>query len=358
MADRIIAYVKYIIILFALTVLYLFNNHAITLALLIVAVLVPIVSGIGFFQSRESLSAGLSFHTYFINRGSTAKLTFRVTNASFYPHTNVKLRFRIHHLSDETSYEQEITFLALPKKEQEHTLTLTLHNCGVFRAELIGIRTSGLFRLAGTYKTLDSSAEIVVMPVPVDLSDSVSDVNRQVNEEEDLVSELGKGDNRTEIYDIREYKPGDELTTIHWKLSAKAEDLMVKEFSEVFGEQFSVFLEIGYEDYSQMNGFYDLLYTVITFFLQQKLRFSVSYPDTKGDYVKIPIEHEEDIIQLLLRLFFENRTVKQESSEEETVPFYTPHSGYMVTCKLHSKFEGTELVMNHKNLARLYRITR
>ena len=356
MKNHIVSYLKYVLVLIALTVIYLFNNHAITLVLLILAVLVPAVSVICFFIGCGKFSAGLSFHTYFSNRGDNVRLTFSVKNDSFYPQVHVKLRFRLHHIFLDNEYEQELSMLVFPKSTKKQVLNMTLQYCGVYRAELIGYETSCLFNLAGVSRPLDAVSEIVVMPSVIELNSAVNAVNRQISEDEDISDEIGKGDDRSEIYDIREYKPGDELTTIHWKLSAKTEELMVKEFSEQYGEQFTVFLELNYENTAQMNGYYDLLYTVVGFFLSQKLRFSVSFPDAEGNLEKIPIENEEQIIQLLLRLYFEKRPVGNEEQPEGVM--YVPHSGYMISCRLHSKYEGTELLLNNGNIARLYRITR
>ena len=39
----------------------------------------------------------------------------------------------------------------------------------------------------------------------------------------------GGGDDPSEIYQVREYRERDSLKDIHWKLSAREEELMVKE---------------------------------------------------------------------------------------------------------------------------------
>lgn len=38
-----------------------------------------------------------------------------------------------------------------------------------------------------------------------------------------------KGNDRSEVYDMREYQPGDDVRSIHWKLSGKLDTLIVKE---------------------------------------------------------------------------------------------------------------------------------
>ncbi len=41
-----------------------------------------------------------------------------------------------------------------------------------------------------------------------------------------------KGTDQREMFDIREYQPGDDIRSIHWKLSAKADELIVRQASD------------------------------------------------------------------------------------------------------------------------------
>jgi uncharacterized protein (DUF58 family) len=54
----------------------------------------------------------------------------------------------------------------------------------------------------------------------------------------------GRGHDRTEnISDIRKYASGDRLRSIHWKLSAKKEELMVKNFEQAAGTSVTLLLD-------------------------------------------------------------------------------------------------------------------
>ena len=37
-----------------------------------------------------------------------------------------------------------------------------------------------------------------------------------------------RSDDSTEVYQVREYRPGDRMTRIHWKLSARQDEIMVR----------------------------------------------------------------------------------------------------------------------------------
>ena len=40
-----------------------------------------------------------------------------------------------------------------------------------------------------------------------------------------------KGEDASEIYDVREYRAGDRMQKVHWKLSAREDTIYIKEFS-------------------------------------------------------------------------------------------------------------------------------
>ncbi len=58
---------------------------------------------------------------------------------------------------------------------------------------------------------------------------------------------MEKGYDFSEVHDIREYIPGDKLRDIHWKLSAKQGELMVKERISVSGSQMVIWIALSRE---------------------------------------------------------------------------------------------------------------
>jgi hypothetical protein len=81
----------------------------------------------------------------------------------------------------------------------------------------------------------------------------------------------------------------------------------------------------------------------------------VAYIGDDGETLHSVVAREEDIIQLLMQLFYDIKP--EENSERTPQPLHITKPGFMITCSSHPKFEGN-LVMNHKNTAREYRITK
>lgn len=62
---------------------------------------------------------------------------------------------------------------------------------------------------------------------------------------EDGVIQNRRGNDPSEMYDIREYVPGDDIRSIHWKLSCKTDQLILRQASEPSHYDVVVLLDIG-----------------------------------------------------------------------------------------------------------------
>ena len=59
----------------------------------------------------------------------------------------------------------------------------------------------------------------------------------------DRYSDVRRGDDRSQVFEVREYRDGDDVRNVHWRLSSKLDSLMVKEFSFPIEERCAVLLE-------------------------------------------------------------------------------------------------------------------
>ena len=63
--------------------------------------------------------------------------------------------------------------------------------------------------------------------------------------ETDKFSPYKKGEDPSEIFDIREFKNGDKYQRIHWKLSFKKQTLMVKDYSLPLADAVLIFVDFS-----------------------------------------------------------------------------------------------------------------
>lgn len=111
--------------------------------------------------------------------------------------------------------------------------------------------------------------------------------------ESEHFSEDKPGDDPSEVFDIREYEDGDRIRNIHWKLTSKRDEFMVKEYSLPLGHFGAVILD------SKMflNTAEALLETALAvshWMMQQKSPFYLIWQDgDTGEYREEWIEEED-----------------------------------------------------------------
>jgi uncharacterized protein (DUF58 family) len=74
-------------------------------------------------------------------------------------------------------------------------------------------------------------AQVQVLPEVRDVRVRISEQTRNFYGDADTYDDFRPGEDKSEIFDVREFRAGDRIQSIHWKLSAKADELLVREDS-------------------------------------------------------------------------------------------------------------------------------
>ena len=127
--------------------------------------------------------------------------------------------------------EQKHMLFELSDAESEYTLPVPLVWCGkvTFHCTAVHIQDMfGLFRMkAAPFREVCTVAYPHLLQLSTELSDTTIGTTRN-----DGLMQNRKGNDPSEMFDIREYVPGDDVRTIHWKLSGKTDKLIVRQPSD------------------------------------------------------------------------------------------------------------------------------
>ncbi|MCM1046234.1 MAG: DUF58 domain-containing protein [Candidatus Gastranaerophilales bacterium] len=88
-----------------------------------------------------------------------------------------------------------------------------------------------------------------------------------------------------EVQQYREYQEGDSVKNIHWKLSARSEELWVKEFSRSDERRVALFLDLIEENAQsadERDAFYEVLFALLLGLLEQYDRVHLFWYDWRG----------------------------------------------------------------------------
>ena len=139
-------------------------------------------------------------------------------------------------------------------------------------------------------------SRLYVMPEPEEYAVTVSEASRHFT---------GESGDDAELFQIRPFRDGDRLQSIHWKMSAKTDELMIRENHASAGCPVVLFLDFGGKKKGGGN-FYALALSLSYSLTAAKCpHYVVWYSVTEQDIMRAKVENEECLYQLLLRLFDE-----------------------------------------------------
>jgi len=150
----------------------------------------------------------------------------------------------------------EVTRSRFSVNLSSHRLALSLdfkpESCGSYLIRLEHVRCLDIFGLNSAPLPVPVSRLITVYPKPITISFS-SHTTPRGRMEEGSQSVNRKGSDASEVFDLRTYQPGDDIHTIHWKLSQKTDELLVREPADSPRFDTLVLMDIGRFDHDECS---------------------------------------------------------------------------------------------------------
>ena len=161
-----------------------------------------------------------------VAKGDNAEISFTSHGLDFFPYTLYSVSITM----TEVMTGEQTTIRFVSQCNATDRVLLDTRHCGVYSFSEAKVRAYDIFGLFFIPIRIGAKGEVIVKPIPC-MPGVMPDLNGF------KAKSLRKSDQPySEIYDLREYQPGDPIKRIHWKISAKKENYMVKEpQEEVFG---------------------------------------------------------------------------------------------------------------------------
>lgn len=196
----------------------------------------------------------------------------------------------------------------------------------------------GFFSVSGKRNDKQS---IIVMPKPYPVNLTVSNRTKWFPIDGESYAKDRSGDDTAEIYEVREYRAGDRLQKVHWKLSAKEDSLYIKEFSYPLGAAVILMLEGGNERRKmQGNHFIEAVISVSLALLEQKCAHYIVWKAKNEQTIqRMLIQDDEEFYAFMLKLL-EFTHDSLESDMEEHYRYEYKNETYSTLVKI-----STDLIM-------------
>ena len=130
--------------------------------------------------------------------------------------------------------------------------------CGSTEIRLESVRIFDPLSVFFLRRKEQKKAVVKVMPDFEPMAVEITRRTREFQAEAEEYASDRRGNDPSQIWQIREYRPGDPLRDIHWKLTAKEGELMVKEHSFPSGCAVLIRIELKRADYSE-EGFSEMI---------------------------------------------------------------------------------------------------
>ena len=217
----------YLIILAASFLLYLFHTAYLSWLLLILVGAVPVISILMTLPLMARSHVKLHWDR---KTGETnQKSVLTIHTGLPYPITDMKVKLEISNLY----YKEDIERIVRLKPGQQTIPALVCYGnkCGVYRASVKWARIQDYLGLISLPVKYEEPVQMMVIPAAIPFSGENLHIKvRESTELYDLRQSKLRGAGDREHSDVRGFREGDALRDVHWKLSARQGQLMVREY--------------------------------------------------------------------------------------------------------------------------------
>lgn len=169
---------------------------------------------------------------------------------------------------------------------------------------------TGVFAFSQSKKKYGEKAEIVVMPELYDVPLEIGNHMKSFVAEQESYRENGENDSVFDDFEIREYRPGDKIRSIYWKISAKSDELMVCDYKIKVSCPVLFFLDVcakkGKKKLLQRQEKFCVVFLSVSAALikQNCSHYVIWYDERKEGMERFLVEKEDDIYILLRKVSF------------------------------------------------------
>ena len=292
-------------VLFLISII-LFMNLGGRTPFLMVAVLI-IFPWISLMLARimtRKMQVNLWFEKDMIGRGSDNVLNIEVENSMYIPSSGCSVWIEIenYYYNDKKNIKVDVPIRGHEKNKV--LLKISSDNSGYIVANVVKIVNKDLLALFNIDQEKTGEAKYMVMPANI----YVEDIKEVFVKDDDATENLHEvGEDTSEIESIREYIPGDRMQRIHWKLSGKLEELMVKEYALNYDIEISLVCElnINNDEKGNLDDILDGLYSVLLILLETNERLDLYFVNkAHNGIINHSISSESDVLDALAQIYY------------------------------------------------------
>lgn len=222
--------ILFIVLVIVCIFFYILYLGDFALVLMVIMIAVPVIMFVTTYIAKRKIKVEFAVKDKSVAKDQSFPVQLVVTNDSIFPVGKAEAHIEYYNVFNNQITSFELYLPVQARNSQRVTFQITSKFCGIVKiknAQLVIFDPLRIFKFK-TAKNINT--EIAVIPAGQEINGTISYTDR-INDESDHFSEYKPGDDPSEVFDLREYIPGDKMNRIHWKLSSKKDEFIVKEYS-------------------------------------------------------------------------------------------------------------------------------
>lgn len=272
------------------------NDNYLAHFLLALMVALPLLSLALSLPAMAGCRLSLSAQPARLERGGTGAWLLAVEDRSPLPLARLSLRLEVRDLLAGTSRRKKLAFTGLMRRAPERFPVDSAH-CGLLELRAYKIRAWDYLGLFSLPCRAPQPARLSVDPVPVDPGPVNIPEGLAARPQPAAVQPAALG----EDYDLRGYRPGDPIRSVHWKLSSKWDELIVREPARTAAPLPLLSFD-WYGPPDRLDRVLDRLSGLSRALLAVQRPHVLLWLDRDGEPVRLPVEDEKNLGDALLAL--------------------------------------------------------
>ncbi len=305
MAEYIVRIIGYGILLFVNGMLYYFLHSQFYFFVLVLMIAGPILSGIAVAVLRRFLQVEINYaqDSYGV-QGETAYFVIQLKNPTWFVSLDAKVIVNVENTLLGTIGQQVFSVPIHAGKGETLTLPIAAGYPGLVRVSVSRVYVKDLMGFFRLKKAVDQAAELSILPREVnDIAYEKTALEQGMLESEESSK---RGNDFSDVQEVREYIPGDKLMSIHWKLSAKRDILMVKDRVSMSDHQLVIVPELFLDQPVNLAAILTMTYSVISELIQEQTTVRLMYWSmNRYEYEDVRIDYKEELDAAFARMYYE-----------------------------------------------------
>ena len=290
-----------------LLVIYLFfmYDETVLSGILVLVILYPVCACIFLLLCRKKITAALDRVPPMGEKEKRIRAGVSVKNASRRFPLRCEAQLSVGNRTSGKKIRRRFGGLILPGQEETFWCEFETAFCGNVEVILESVRLYDLFGIFYIKQKVQRKASVKVMPEFELMPVEITRATREFQADAEEYSGEKKGDDPSELYQVREYRIQDSVRDIHWKLSAKEETFMVKERGFPLGCVVLVWIDFAEKERSAA-GFSRLLETAASLSItlaEQKCIHLAAWYEEKNERIGMKrVKDEKSACELIWQL--------------------------------------------------------